>query len=144
MVKDNIFLLVILHFTFYQIGDCELQELMKSVLIRTQEWKEVISQQEILISNQTKIIEDQKELIFTSNQTRLLHEHALKLEQLEVNVTELEVNVTGTVKQFKYLRVISQRYWLDNVCKIAYQWLDNTFLHSHCVLSIEVSWLLGF
>ena len=61
--------------------NCELPDLMKRVLIRSEELKQVISEQENLIANLSQIIEEQKQYILNSNQ---------RLDQLEVSTTQLE------------------------------------------------------
>ncbi len=44
-----------------------------------------------------------------------------------------EVFKQFNTEQYPNIPCSNQRYLLANVCKIAYQWLDNTFLPSHCL-----------
>ncbi len=86
-IKDNFMWSLATFWTTLQFSNCELQDVMKNMMTRNQEWKEIISEQDGIITNLSKIIEDQKEIISASNETRLLLEHASKLDQMQGNIT---------------------------------------------------------
>ncbi len=53
----------LLHFTIIQSITSELQELIKSAYLRSQELEEIRNRHEVLIANQSKIVEEQREQI---------------------------------------------------------------------------------
>ena len=91
----------------------ELKELVNKFMIRTQEWKTIISAQETVIANQSqmlatqsKMIEDLKEATLISNQTKILQEYIAKVDLLEASMS----NSTG-----KFRPSSAVKYSIENI-----------------------------
>ncbi len=82
-IKD-VFKISVLYFVTLQCTSCELQDMIKSVYLRSQELQEIINKLEVVIANQSKIIQEQREQI--SNLEGKSFMRTLKSKNIKKNI----------------------------------------------------------
>ena len=95
-IKD-VFKISILYFVTFQCTSSELQDMIKSVYLRSQELKEMINNLEVVIANQSKIIQEQREQIANLEGKSFMR--TLKSQNIEKKNKNFDNSISSTYQQ---------------------------------------------